>query len=507
MATRELTPEQQQAMKTAAARARQQLASTKGRLTDQSTINQDDRTPQQKVEDRKTLETALALVRDQNMTLESVEATIMNIYGGKLNLSKPQVAVIAGYCHQNGLDPNPASGHLYVWYDYRKVKVGDKWETEKYLVMYIGYQAYVYKAHQQFDFQFMPTRAMTPDERDLHDLKPDDKGAVVSAMDFENAKKFAQCNMQPVALTACGIWRKEARYNKFKKKWGEDNTPNTWSAFQMAEKRGITKVLKLMGIKFNHELPDVDGLRYDPDTQTLYMPAPNAPDPDDDDVIDGTFTNGEPSEPDTNENKGETAPVVKRNGYDDNGKPIFEKVEEPPQQATIDDILDEMETEDGPDDTSNADELPPLSKVQVGQIRYELRKALDLKADDDITDHEAEICNTYEVLGGLEKVPSVYFKEIIKTVQGKKPKKPAAARPRQKDDRTIEPEEYDQLYEAVKLTVTSQDGFVERPDDELKADIERKIREWTGCNTLTVMTEKQWRRGMDTAKPKEKAKE
>lgn len=117
---------------------------------------------------------------------------------------------------------------------------------------------------------------MTDEERKQHGLKPGDVGVMVGIIDGREIATFAKivAGGIPVKVEDMyhwypGVWRSEVeRWDKEAKKkmLKPEDIPNTWTARQVAEKRGVRTALKRLGLNSNvGRLPNVPNYKYDSD--------------------------------------------------------------------------------------------------------------------------------------------------------------------------------------------------------------------------------------------------
>lgn len=223
------------------------------RLTDITPEKPKDlRSKEEKMSDKAIVTTGETLINlaERKTKEEYLKAVRVAYTAGREQLTEVQQNAVALVAWSMGLDPSPAMGHIYAWNDWQGFHV------------YIGYQAWIYKARalgRQFVYT---TRVMTPDEQIAHGLKNGDIGAICELFDVDSAKMWQSMGLTPRPIVGIGVWQKAITTKSGTTK--QDNVPNGRTPLWVAEKRATTDALKHMGLGFGQmTIQSVEGMQWD----------------------------------------------------------------------------------------------------------------------------------------------------------------------------------------------------------------------------------------------------
>ena len=152
-------------------------------------------------------------------------------------------------------------GMIYTWAD------GDK------AVIEMSYRAYSEMIHRYEYMDIDGPRPMTDEERKLHGLGPDDRGAVVTIEDWHRVERFTKHGRPaPAPYLGIGVWRERNARGK------QDNIANGRSAQWQAEKNAIKDAARRalpFAVRKTADADIVD-LEYDDEAGMWRLPAPVA---------------------------------------------------------------------------------------------------------------------------------------------------------------------------------------------------------------------------------------
>lgn len=176
------------------------------------------------------------------LEIEAVQKRIMSMMPGAKNAPSEVVWAAAQLAVAYRLDP--FNGELYIMPVGRKQDANGAWGDE--YRTHIGIKGQRKIARRKAEFN-LSVREMSPEEvkrfrRD--DYEPDDIGVEATVVRLDLARKFKDAGVQYTGSVGRGFWRVKAKYNKGEKKWDADNIPNTWTAYEVAEKRAEVNALK-----------------------------------------------------------------------------------------------------------------------------------------------------------------------------------------------------------------------------------------------------------------------
>lgn len=267
------TDDYNEALERQARRARQSLGDDYGsrRLGGKSTTHPRFKTDPAQDRDDMAIIRHTAANAPAPLSKEEVYKQVANIFRGNSRMTDTHLAAFAQVAYNMELDPNPAVGHLYGWFD-----------SQGRFIIAVGYQGYLYKAQKKHQF-FHTTREMTPDERALHALDPDDVGAVCEFYEMERARMAREIGLDPQPLIGIGIWKGKRAWDDKKKEWKSDNVPVSKSPFWVAQKNAVKDAVRQLGIGFSLIIPRVDGFAYAPDLDSFVEES------DTDDFVDADY--------------------------------------------------------------------------------------------------------------------------------------------------------------------------------------------------------------------------
>lgn len=142
---------------------------------------------------------------------------------------------------------NPFIGEIYIM-DLGKTKdeVTGEW-TKKYRA-HIGVKGLRTLARRKANFVTEP-----PKEMDAAEVKrfrgenyhTNDVGVRCTLWRLDVARECKDAGIPYHPVTAMGFWRQNAQFHKTRNEWLADNIPNTWTAYQVAEKRAEINAIRM----------------------------------------------------------------------------------------------------------------------------------------------------------------------------------------------------------------------------------------------------------------------
>ena len=153
------------------------------------------------------------------------------------------------------------AGMIYAWPDGGKVCVE------------IGYRGYLEMVDRRQDLDYDGPHDMTPDQRALHKLGSEDRGAVCYVWDWAKKRRFEMNDKTYTPSVGIGVWQEKNRYGR------RDNVANGRSPQWQAEKNAIKDAARRalsFAIVRTADLPDIVDLAYDGESDMWTLPAPVA---------------------------------------------------------------------------------------------------------------------------------------------------------------------------------------------------------------------------------------
>lgn len=280
------------------------------RLTDTEPEKpKDTRSFEEKMSDKAIVATGDNLINlaERRTKDEYLRAVQVAYTAGREQLTPVQQNAVALVAWSMGLDPSPAMGHVYAWNDFQGFHI------------YIGYQAWIFKARaigRQFVYT---TRVMTPEEQIGHGIKNGDIGAICELYDAENAAMWKGMGLPPKPIVGVGVWQKNIPTKSGGTK--QDNVPNGRTPLWVAEKRAITDALKHLGLGFGQmTIQPIDGMQWDNAQGQYVAGAGELAKPPEGMVLDGEYT-AEGGEGFANEPPAEQPETSPRQPAEPNGTP------------------------------------------------------------------------------------------------------------------------------------------------------------------------------------------
>lgn len=172
--------------------------------------------------------------------IEAVKARIVKMMPGALKAPDEIVWAAAQLAVAYRLDP--FNGELYIMPTGRKQDDKGNWVDD--YKTHIGIKGQRKIARRKSDF-VLNVRTMDPEEVKQYrreDYMPNDIGVEATVIRLDLAQKFKAVGIQYSGSVGRGFWRVKAKFNK--NEWSADNIPNTWSAYEVAEKRAEVNALK-----------------------------------------------------------------------------------------------------------------------------------------------------------------------------------------------------------------------------------------------------------------------
>lgn len=176
------------------------------------------------------------------MEIEAVQKRIMSMMPGAKSAPTEVVWAAAQLAVAYRLDP--FNGELYIMPVGRKKDENGNW-GEDYRT-HIGIKGQRKIARRKAEFN-LSVREMSPEEVKRfrrEDYDPSDIGVEVTVIRLDLARQFKEVGVQYTGSVGRGFWRVKAKFNKQEKVWEKDNIPNTWTAYEVAEKRAEVNALK-----------------------------------------------------------------------------------------------------------------------------------------------------------------------------------------------------------------------------------------------------------------------
>lgn len=187
--------------------------------------------------------TALAKVAhlgDKN-EIQAVQQRIVSMMPGAKNAPPDVVWAAAQLAVAYRLDP--FNGELYIMPVGRK-QDGNAW-VDDYRA-HIGIKGQRKIARRKAEYA-STIREMSPEEVKRfrrEEYEPTDIGVEVTVFRLDLARRFKDVDVPYAGSVGRGFWRQKAKYKKTEKVWEPDNIPNTWTAYEVAEKRAEVNALK-----------------------------------------------------------------------------------------------------------------------------------------------------------------------------------------------------------------------------------------------------------------------